>query len=69
MREWLEQEYPHHGIYGGRNSELKEPVGDFPHYRWILDPIDGTKGFHRKCFSVRNIDCTGEKITAMVLNL
>ena len=49
MREWLEQEYPHHGIYG-EEFGIKEPVGDFPHYRWILDPIDGTKNFITNAF-------------------
>ncbi len=49
MREWLEQNYPHHGIYG-EEFGIKEAIGDFPKYRWILDPIDGTKNFITNAF-------------------
>lgn len=44
MRAFLEKECPGHGILGEEFPELR---GD-GHYRWILDPIDGTKSFiHR----------------------
>lgn len=49
MREWIEQNYPHHGIYG-EEFGIKEPTGEYPHYRWILDPIDGTKNFITNAF-------------------
>lgn len=41
MREFLAREYPGHGILG---EEFGEQRGD-GRYRWILDPIDGTKSF------------------------
>ncbi len=41
VRGFLEQECPRHGIVG---EELGERSGD-GRYRWILDPIDGTKSF------------------------
>ena len=46
--------------FTGKNSELKEPVGDFPHYRWILDPIDGTKNFISKCFQFGTLIALGK---------
>jgi histidinol-phosphatase len=41
MREMIAAEYPDHGILG---EEFGETTGSSP-YRWVLDPIDGTKGF------------------------
>lgn len=41
MREMIEAEYPGHGILG---EEFGEKAADSP-YRWVLDPIDGTKAF------------------------
>ncbi len=41
MREFLARECPGHGIIG---EEFGEQQGD-GRYRWILDPIDGTKSF------------------------
>ena len=41
MRKLIEKEYPGHGIIGeefGLTNEDSE-------YKWILDPIDGTKSF------------------------
>ena len=44
LREFLARECPGHGILG---EEFGETPGD-GRYRWILDPIDGTKSFiHR----------------------
>ena len=43
MREWIEAHFPTHGIFG-EEFGIKEASGDsFPRYRWILDPIDGTR--------------------------
>lgn len=41
VRSFLQAECPSHGIIG---EELGETPGD-GRYRWILDPIDGTKSF------------------------
>lgn len=41
MRAFLERECPAHGILG---EEFGERPGD-GRYRWVLDPIDGTKSF------------------------
>ena len=41
LREFLARECPGHGILG---EEFPETPGD-GRYRWILDPIDGTKSF------------------------
>jgi histidinol phosphatase-like enzyme (inositol monophosphatase family) len=44
MRAFIERECPAHGILG---EEFGEKAGSAP-YRWVLDPIDGTKSFvHR----------------------
>jgi histidinol phosphatase-like enzyme (inositol monophosphatase family) len=41
MRELIIKEFPDHGIIG----EEFPPVNDSAEYKWILDPIDGTKSF------------------------
>ncbi len=41
MRELIEKRYPHHSILGEEEGETR-PGSSF---RWILDPIDGTKSF------------------------
>jgi histidinol phosphatase-like enzyme (inositol monophosphatase family) len=41
MRELIQKEYPDHGIVG----EEFPPVNKDAEYKWILDPIDGTKSF------------------------
>jgi histidinol phosphatase-like enzyme (inositol monophosphatase family) len=41
MRELIQKEYPDHGIIG----EEFPPVNKDAEYKWILDPIDGTKSF------------------------
>jgi myo-inositol-1(or 4)-monophosphatase len=45
LREHIAARYPGHGIVG---EEFGEAPGN--HYRWILDPIDGTKAFIHNCF-------------------
>lgn len=41
MRRLIEARYPTHGIFG---EEFPDKQGNGP-FRWILDPIDGTRGF------------------------
>jgi histidinol-phosphatase len=41
MREMIEQRYPHHSILGEEEGETRPGAS----FRWILDPIDGTKSF------------------------
>ena len=41
IRALIEREFPDHGILG---EEYGETPGRAP-YRWIIDPIDGTRGF------------------------
>lgn len=41
MRELIMKEYPDHGIIGEEFGEYNTPA----EYKWILDPIDGTKSF------------------------
>ncbi len=41
LREFIQKEFPSHGILGEEFGELPG-AGE---YRWILDPIDGTKSF------------------------
>jgi len=46
MRELIGRRYPDHGILGEEFGESN------PHarYRWVLDPIDGTKAFLANCY-------------------
>lgn len=41
MRQRIESQFPHHGILG---EEYGVKTGRSP-WRWVLDPIDGTRGF------------------------
>ncbi|MEM1024358.1 MAG: inositol monophosphatase family protein [Myxococcota bacterium] len=41
MRSWLDQTHPEHGVLGEEEG-AKPSSGP---YRWVLDPIDGTRGF------------------------
>lgn len=41
MREMIQKEFPDHGILGEEFGEFN-PTAE---YKWILDPIDGTKSF------------------------
>jgi len=45
MRREIERRYPEHGIVGEEYGEKEGRA-----YRWILDPIDGTKAFISNCF-------------------
>jgi len=45
MRRRIERRYPQHGIVG---EEFGEKAGH--RYRWILDPVDGTRAFITHCF-------------------
>ena len=45
MRALIEQRYPEHAIVGEEHG-VKEGRG----YRWVLDPIDGTRAFITHCF-------------------
>jgi histidinol phosphatase-like enzyme (inositol monophosphatase family) len=49
MRALIERRYPRHGIIG---EEFGEKVGSPAgiRYRWILDPVDGTRAFISNCF-------------------
>ena len=49
LRTKLEAHYPQHGIFGEEYG-VKEPSGPWPRYRWILDPIDGTRAFISNSF-------------------
>lgn len=50
LRSRIEKAYPAHGIYGEEYG-IKEPhAGESVRYRWILDPIDGTKSFISNSF-------------------
>ena len=41
MRQMIEARYPHHSILGEEEGETRPGAS----FRWILDPIDGTKSF------------------------
>ena len=49
LRTKLETLYPRHGIFGEEYG-VKEAIGPWPRYRWILDPIDGTRAFISNSF-------------------
>lgn len=49
MRERIEAKYPRHGIFG-EEWGIKDPADDSVRYRWILDPIDGTRSFITNSF-------------------
>src|SRR5258708_4418810 len=40
----LRDTYPEHGIVGEEGSSFS-PSGEGPHYRWHVDPLDGTTNF------------------------
>jgi myo-inositol-1(or 4)-monophosphatase len=44
IRGEIERQYPGHGLLG---EELGESTGQGQPFRWIIDPIDGTKSFLR----------------------
>jgi len=41
LREMIEENFPNHGIIGEEFGNLRESA----EYKWVLDPIDGTKSF------------------------
>jgi histidinol phosphatase-like enzyme (inositol monophosphatase family) len=43
LRARIARDFPHHAILGEEQGETAGSAGD--EYRWILDPIDGTKSF------------------------
>jgi histidinol phosphatase-like enzyme (inositol monophosphatase family) len=45
MRQLIEQRYPAHAIIGEEHG-----TRDGSDYRWVLDPIDGTRAFISNCF-------------------
>jgi len=49
MRRLIEVRYPMHGVLG-EEFGVKEPTHAVPRYRWVLDPIDGTRAFIANCF-------------------
>jgi len=49
LRRLIEARYPRHGIVGEEYGVRPGRPGG-GHYRWILDPIDGTKAFVSNCF-------------------
>ena len=50
MRHWIEENFPNHGIYGEEFGIKESGVTQLPRYRWILDPIDGTRAFITNAF-------------------
>ncbi len=46
MRELIARRYPDHGVLG---EEFGETPGS-SRYRWVLDPIDGTRAFMANCY-------------------
>jgi histidinol phosphatase-like enzyme (inositol monophosphatase family) len=46
MRALIEQRYPDHGVFG---EEFGSTAGR-GRYRWVLDPVDGTRAFISHCF-------------------
>jgi len=49
MRSVIELRYPAHGVIGEEFGERPAAPGA-QRYRWILDPVDGTKAFISHCF-------------------
>lgn len=49
MRALIERRYPAHGVIGEEHGS-KEAGAGAPRYRWILDPVDGTRAFITNCF-------------------
>jgi len=49
MRALIEARYPEHGVLG-EEFGIKEAARCAVRYRWVLDPIDGTRAFISNCF-------------------
>ena len=45
MRALIERRYPGHGVIGEEHGSK-----DGERYRWVLDPVDGTRAFITNCF-------------------
>ena len=50
MRKLIEARYPKHGIFGEEFGIKESEEVDGFRYRWILDPIDGTRSFITNSF-------------------
>lgn len=50
MRSWIEKHFPEHGIFGEEYGIKEASEQACPRYRWILDPIDGTRAFISNAF-------------------
>lgn len=49
MRQLIYRRYPQHGVLG-EEFGVTHAQGALPRYRWVLDPIDGTRAFITNCF-------------------
>jgi histidinol phosphatase-like enzyme (inositol monophosphatase family) len=49
MRALIEARYPGHGVLGEEFGD-KQAAPVTPRYRWVLDPVDGTRAFISNCF-------------------
>jgi len=49
MRALIERRYPDHAIVGEEFGERPGQAAP-PRYRWVLDPVDGTRAFISHCF-------------------
>lgn len=49
MRALIERRYPDHAILGEEFGE-RTGSGSGTRYRWVLDPVDGTRAFITNCF-------------------
>ncbi len=65
MRRLIEASYPDHSILGEEEGETRPGAT----YKWILDPIDGTKSFVRgvPLYAVLvGLECDGEMIAGVI---
>ena len=49
LRQEIQSRYPQHGVLGEEFGETPAQDGAV-RYRWVLDPIDGTRAFITNCF-------------------
>ena len=50
MRQMIDERFPEHGIFGEEFGIKESQEVDGVRYRWILDPIDGTRSFITNSF-------------------
>lgn len=50
MRKLIEERFPEHGIFGEEYGIKEAPEVKGVRYRWILDPVDGTRSFITNSF-------------------